>query len=300
LLQAELPPIKVDGNERIPNITFRAEAEQSNEKSQGAEQKKNVETYSDLGREGPRRKDENSAWVRWSTSTEVGDFIRDAARGREFAIDIEGYDEEVRVAVPSFNDRTYYMRVRLRKMSKEINSLSQLKQECDTLAHRGAHRMAKGGFGVLTAWWGLVYYLSFHTEPGWDLVEPVTYLVGLTTIMGGYLWFLYISRDLNYRAILNVTVSRRQNALYQAKGFDIERWEHLVHDVNGLRKEIRFVANEYDADWDETKDLGGEEVVEVLEKEKKAREERKGRQKKEEEGKERNKKDEKKGESKSS
>jgi hypothetical protein len=96
-----------------------------------------------------------------------------------------------------------------------------------------------------------------------DLVEPVTYLAGLTTIMGGYLWFLYISKDLSYKAAMNVTVSRRQDALYHARGFDLHKWEQLLQEANALRREIKVVAVEYDVDWDEAKELG-DEVKEVL------------------------------------
>jgi hypothetical protein len=152
-------------------------------------------------------------------------------------------------------------------MSKEIDHMSKIKNECDALAHQGAHRLAQGGFAALAGWWGIVYYVTFHTDAGWDLVEPVTYLAGLTTIMGGYLWFLYISKDLSYKAAMNVTVSRRQNALYQERGFDQQKWDYIVHEANTLRREIKFVASEYDQDWNEMKDLGGEEVKEVLEKE---------------------------------
>ena len=84
--------------------------------------------------------------------------------------------------------------------------------------------------------------------------------------MGGYLWFLFISRDLSYQAALKITVSRRQNILYQARGFDVQQWEALAQDANVLRREIRTVAEEYDVDWDEARDLG-DEGVEVLEKE---------------------------------
>jgi hypothetical protein len=99
-----------------------------------------------------------------------------------------------------------------------------------------------------------------------DLIEPVTYLAGLTTIMGGYLWFLYISKDLSYKAAMNVTVSRRQNALYEARGFDQHRWEALIQEANALRREIKVVAVEYDVDWDEAKEVG-EDVKEVLSEE---------------------------------
>ncbi|KAK1760257.1 hypothetical protein QBC47DRAFT_334246 [Echria macrotheca] len=275
LIQAELPPVIEDGKEKIPNVYFRAEdteharptsRSEAKEKSQADDDPTHVASYSGLGHEGPKRKGSDKNWVRWSSSTEVGDFIRDAARGREFAVEVEGYGLEMRVSVPSFNDRTYYMRMRLRKMGREIDQLADIKRECDLLAHRGAHRLAKGGFALLSGWWGMVYYFSFHTEFGWDLVEPITYLAGLATIMGGYLWFLYISRDLSYKAAMNVTVSRRQHSLYETRGFDINRWEHLVREANALRTEIKAIAVEYDVDWDETKDVG-DEVKEVLDKE---------------------------------
>jgi calcium uniporter protein, mitochondrial len=279
LIQAEIPPVQDNGREKIPNIYFRAE-DASKEDSDDTDDKasssksssdddtagKHVASYSGLGHEGPQRAQKDKNWVRWSNSTEMGDFIRDAARGREFAIEIEGYGAEIRVGVPSFKDRTHYLRVRLRKMSRQVDRLAKIKHECDMLAHRGAHRLAQGGLGALGIWWAWVFYVTFLTDYGWDLVEPVTYLAGLATIMGGYFWFLYISRDLSYRAAMNITVSRRQTALYEARGFDVHRWEALTAEANALRKEIKIVADEYDIDWDETKDLGGEKVKNVLEK----------------------------------
>ncbi|KAF4122009.1 calcium uniporter protein, mitochondrial [Geosmithia morbida] len=274
LIQAEVPPLRVNGNEKLPRVSFRAEADEREPHERGKKDRSqgdNVASYSGLGREGPHNHD--SRWVRWSGSTEVGDFIRDAARGREFQVEIEGLRgaegaSGVRVSVPSFSDRTYYMRARLRAKSRRIDNMAKVKSECDLLAHRSAHRLAQGGFVALSAWWAVVYYVTFHTDMGWDLVEPVTYLAGLTTIMGGYLWFLYMSKDLSYKAAMNMTVSRRQNALYQERGFDHKAWEHLVDDANMLRMEIRNIAAEYDAEWDEVKDLGGEEVKETLESEK--------------------------------
>lgn len=84
--------------------------------------------------------------------------------------------------------------------------------------------------------------------------------------MGGYLWFLYISKDLSYKAAMNVTVSRRQNALYEAQGFDPHKWEQLVQEANALRREIKIAAVEYDVEWDEAKELG-DDVKEVLSEE---------------------------------
>ncbi|KAI0205591.1 hypothetical protein F4808DRAFT_409633 [Astrocystis sublimbata] len=269
LIQAELPIVHdSDGHEKLPSVHFIAEGSERDEDGERVHKSNsNISQYSGLGREGEKTPAEHQDWVRWSSSTEIGDFIRDAARGREFLIHLEGLDAQIRIDVPSFNDRTYYMRVKLRRLSRTIENLSKIKQDCDLMAHRGAHRLAQAGFAALTGWWAIVYYVTFHTDAGWDLVEPVTYLAGLTTVMGGYLWFLFISRELSYQAALKITVSRRQNVLYQARGFQPQKWEALTQDANSLRKEIRIIAEEYDVDWDEMKDLGGEEVKNVLEKE---------------------------------
>jgi hypothetical protein len=134
-----------------------------------------VESYSGKGREASSTS-EPRKFVRWSSSTEIGDFIRDAARGKEFAVEIEGASKEIRVGVPSFNDRTHYLRVRLRKASKKLANYASIKKECDELAHRSAQRLAMGGFAVLVTWWAAIYHFTFQTSYGWDTMEPITVL----------------------------------------------------------------------------------------------------------------------------
>ena len=112
-------------------------------------------------------------------------------------------------------------------------------------------------------------YLTFQTELGWDVMEPVTYLVGLSTLIGGYTWFLYHNREVSYRSAMNFTISRRQSQLYQQKGLDLELWEGLVEEGNRLRREIKLVAEEYDVEWNESQDAGDERVREALREERK-------------------------------
>lgn len=225
-----------------------------------------VESYSGMGREASSSPGEKR-FVRWSSSTEIGDFILDAARGKEFAVEIEGSGEGIRVGVPSFNDRTHYLRLRLKKSSRKLEDMAKVKKECDDLAHRSAHRIAMGGFGILVTWWAAIYHFTFQTSYGWDTMEPITYLVGLSSIIIGYLWFLYHDREVSYRSALNLTISRRQNALYTARGFDQPKWESMIEEANALRKEIKSVANEYDVEWDEKLDQVSEVVHKAMKKE---------------------------------
>jgi hypothetical protein len=204
-------------------------------------------------------------FVRWSSSTEIGDFIRDAARAKEFLVKVEASPPGIiPVGVPSFNDRTHYLRIRLWKASSKLKDLAAIRHECNVLARRGARRVALGGFGVLVFWWYLVYKLTFGTDLGWDVMEPITYQVSLSTLMAAYLWSLYHNREASYRSALEFTISKRQQKLYQMKGFDLRLWESLVNEGNALRKEIKSVAAEYDADWDERTDEQDERVTKAL------------------------------------
>lgn len=240
-----------------------------------AERNKETDTETEALRKG--------SFVRWSSSTELGDFIRDAARVKEFLVEIENSPlGKIPVAVPSFNDRTYYLRMRLRKLSKSLKDLAIIKQECDALAHRGAQRVALGGLGVMVSWWYIVYKLTFETDYGWDTMEPITYLVSLSTLMGGYAWFLYHNREISYRSALDFTVNRRQQKLYQARGIDLQVWESLIEEANSLRREIKTVAEEYDVDWDERGDEEDERVTEALKHERRQKERKEEAERKQE------------------
>ncbi|KIW61378.1 hypothetical protein, variant [Exophiala xenobiotica] len=167
LIQSELPSISTEkGSNRVPAVSFRAMESTSDEikpkKELPHEQKEDkesqkdslgdggVESYSGAGREGEG--EDKGDFVRWSASTEIGDFIRDAARAKEFEVEIEGSPRTIKVAVPSFNDRTFYLRQRLRRTSKQIAEMAAIKKECDLAAHRSGQRIAMGGCGMLIGW----------------------------------------------------------------------------------------------------------------------------------------------------
>jgi len=67
---------------------------------------------------------------------------------------------------------------------------------------------------------------------------------------------------------MQLTVSRRQAALYEQKGFKQNIWDELVEEGNRLRREIKLVSEEYDVDWDE-KEEAGEDVKKALREERK-------------------------------
>lgn len=198
----------------------------------------------------------------WSDSTDVGDFIRDAARSAKFRLcftDGEGRESSaISVRVPTFEDRTVFLRRRLAIINAQLESMHEIKRMCDKEARRGAKRMAIGGFGMLVAYWGIVARLTFW-DYGWDVMEPITYLSGLSTVICGYLWFLYQGREVSYSSVLDSSISTRREALYKMHGLDIDRWLDLVSEKKGLAKEIGRIAQDYEGHEDGPKERNKED-----------------------------------------
>jgi hypothetical protein len=95
----------------------------------------------------------------------LGDFIQEAAKDSKFIVVLheEGQDKQITpIRVPTFKERTQFLRNRLQTVTKEMQSLLDVKTQCDDLALQGAKRAAIAGFGGLAAYWGVVYYLTFY------------------------------------------------------------------------------------------------------------------------------------------
>jgi hypothetical protein len=86
----------------------------------------------------------------------------------EYCKEYEGIisEMELRVEVPTSADRTRYLRRKLGLIEARIRSMEVIKGNCDREAHRGATRLAVGGFAMLLVYWGAVARLTFW-DFGW-------------------------------------------------------------------------------------------------------------------------------------
>lgn len=134
----------------------------------------------------------------WSDSTDIGDFVKEAVHAEEFTIVITpdqatntaqlapNTDEtpvhdkkdpdawaplEIPVSIPSFDDRTRFLRRRLQRTQNELKGMQDIKDMCDAEARKGAKRLATGGFILLLTYWAAVFRFTFFTSYGWDFME---------------------------------------------------------------------------------------------------------------------------------
>ena len=103
--------------------------------------------------------------MRWSRSTEIGDFIRNVARGKEFVIEVEGRGG-VPVGMPTFKQWTHYLRQRLIAATREMELQARLKSKCDMIARREAQRVVVSRFFGLMGCLAAVCWLTFKAGLG--------------------------------------------------------------------------------------------------------------------------------------
>ncbi|CAE6399409.1 unnamed protein product [Rhizoctonia solani] len=212
----------------------------------------------------------NTPEIQWSDSTDIGDFVMEAARDREFAITISQKPSEpenevrINVVVPSFRSRTRFLRQRLRNVSNELSKLEAVKRDCDHIAYRSARRLALGGFGILLVYFGAVVRLTFW-DLGREVMAPMTYLSGLAWVICGTN-LRAIGREVSYSSLLRQSISARRAKLYKSHGFDLDLWEDLVTEEKKLKREIHKIANNYNFIWDGSPEGNFEFQIERAEK----------------------------------
>eukprot|EP01113_Clastostelium_recurvatum_P031610 TRINITY_DN3960_c0_g1_i6.p1 TRINITY_DN3960_c0_g1~~TRINITY_DN3960_c0_g1_i6.p1 ORF type:complete len:374 (-),score=66.55 TRINITY_DN3960_c0_g1_i6:18-1139(-) len=186
---------------------------------------------------------------RWCASTGIGDFLRDAAIQGSFKMTVMGQD--IHVSVPTFAQRTRFLRESLHRKMTEIERLTKVKDECDAIAKRTAKRFVIMGAGVLATWWLGVGFATFYTNLGWDTMEPITYLTGIGMVYSGYLWFLYHNREISYSSVFGAATSQQSHKLYLRHNFDPDRYAELIKEVKKLRHAIKRAGRDYGIDWEQ-------------------------------------------------
>lgn len=117
-------------------------------------------------------------------------------------------------------------------------------------AHKGAQRLAVVGLSLGAAYWVAVLRWSryqapslasqektahtpaFFTDAGWDVMEPVTWATGFGALLASCAFLVYHNREVSYSSLLDLSITARQQRLYDQHGLNIERWTEMGESQN--------------------------------------------------------------------
>ncbi|CAA0806576.1 Calcium uniporter protein 5- mitochondrial [Striga hermonthica] len=110
--------------------------------------------------------------------------------------------------------------------NNELRKLQEKKEKIDSLAHIQVRRILWAGLGLAVVQAGLFFRLTFW-EFSWDVMEPIAFFTTTASIVIGYAYFMFTSRDPSYQDFLKRLFLSRQRKLVKRHDFDIQRFVEL-------------------------------------------------------------------------
>ena len=121
----------------------------------------------------------------------------------------------------------------LARVQEEIRGLDAEKLKYDKIAYKHANKMMYALFAYLLVQFGVLadmVWIDFN----WDIMEPITYFVTLTTVIGGFSFFIRSKSDYTYPALAQRIANSKLRKLYIANRFNYQAWSSLDQERANL------------------------------------------------------------------
>lgn len=130
----------------------------------------------------------------------------------------------------------------LARVQAEIATLDSEKLKYDAIARRHANTLMAGLFAYLLLQFGVLFDMVW-IDFNWDIMEPITYFVGLTTLIGGFSFFIKSKQDYTYPALAQRLANSKLRKLYIANRFDWPAWNALHQKRTTLMQRLGIADN---------------------------------------------------------
>lgn len=106
--------------------------------------------------------------------------------------------------------------------------LGEMEERKQVLDKRAARRVTQQVFGMVVAFAGYIGGVSWATvEIGWDVIEPMTYMVTVSTGIATYIYFLIHKKNYTYEHLGNGLLARAKRKQYARNNFDLGAYEKV-------------------------------------------------------------------------
>lgn len=130
------------------------------------------------------------------------------------------------------------LRATLTAKRAALAELERTKEVCDKLAYHYPDKFMKRLFAFLVLQ-AVVLYDWTYVHFDWNLVEPITYLVGYSATWIAIAWYGTMQHEFGYASLRSFLQTRKRDKLYKAKQFDPQAYEALRAEVAQLDRIVR-------------------------------------------------------------
>ena len=118
----------------------------------------------------------------------------------------------------------------LKRLNEEYDQMREKVILAERKAARRANQLLYGGFIVLIA--QLAVFVRFtYVEFSWDVMEPISYFVGLVNVIMGYMYFMYTQRDFSFGTWQNQMMQSAMDRQLKTGKFDVTKYEQMARKL---------------------------------------------------------------------
>jgi len=108
------------------------------------------------------------------------------------------------------------------------------KLSLDERAQRSSKLWMIGGMGYLVVQFGILARMVW-IDFNWDIMEPISYFVSLSTLMLGYIFFVLYREEYTYAGLEYRQKLKALRKLYINEEFNWKRWNELNLEVQRIK-----------------------------------------------------------------
>mmetsp|Transcript_16193 Transcript_16193/g.29520 ORF Transcript_16193/g.29520 Transcript_16193/m.29520 type:complete len:312 (+) Transcript_16193:39-974(+) len=135
------------------------------------------------------------------------------------------------------NEDMNLMRHMISEFKLELEPLESQVAQCRQLSQQYAQRVLRLGQLALITQFGVLGYGTFVTY-GWDVMEPVSYMVGITWATLGYCFFAINKNDFEITSYRELLEASRYQKLLKKQEVDLDRISVLKKNIQALEHQL--------------------------------------------------------------
>lgn len=124
----------------------------------------------------------------------------------------------------------------------ELEPLEKLHNEIIGKSEKYAKNVINGGLLVLLSQWTGIGYGTFISF-GWDVMEPVSYVVGSTWALIGYIFFMRNRTEFEITSFRSLLFNKKFDELVAKESLDLRRIEILKRSIFLVKQQMEFLSS---------------------------------------------------------
>lgn len=160
---------------------------------------------------------------------------------------LETWEESMNMKLTHTSKFVEDKKLELEALREILKPLQTQANEIEKKADRFADLAMQGLFAYAVTYSGVLTYLIFWML-SWDIMEPVSYILGLSNLILAFYFFNTTKTEFSFKAVRDTIKLSRRNRLYKKRSFEEEEFQKILKQIeeaeNDLHNPEWFILNE--------------------------------------------------------